>query len=496
MTDPWAEARSDVLLRFEKLAGVLFEKQPSRRSILLAVAQYWNDGADDEVHATIVCSTRETPVWPHECRDTSEEDGKYLNTPLLTGEECGQCHDWEELHLNFHGADGDPFVLALELFCREGSDQEMEDFEAYAPYAIARRIGEGANEIQLEIVGVPRRPANTVLGPHPDPGDPWADAKCRALFHEICRAPGDDGPRVVLSDLLRVERPDDPRGEAIALSLVGAPDAATRTRRDELIAAHLVAWIHPLGAVIPPGCATFERGFLSRARIYARDTAACDLVSGHPAWGTVEVLQFSPGSYDLIDQEMTALRDVGPIGELGLEALSEADRPWAIERLHAEIDGVEPDPVIDKLARMTNLPRLRELVLTVPEAPALERVVADLVSRAPWSSQLEQLTLVVTTLAPFARWSALRPAHAWLAVVLADDDRQPSGWQLRLGPDDAVEISQVGWHPQATMVQLAAIIQQLPPSAAIQLRSTPYRRCGPDEGRYVHDHTDRDVAIE
>ncbi|MGH2899210.1 MAG: hypothetical protein ACRDMZ_11095, partial [Solirubrobacteraceae bacterium] len=331
MIDPWAETRTELLQRFEKHARTLLEQQPSRRSVMLAVAQYWNDGADDEVHAEIVCSTRETPVWPHECSNEYGDDLNDKPTRPLAGEECCMCADWESFRFDFYAAYGSPLVVAIELFCREGATQHMDSSEAYTPYAIARRAGD---TIEIEVTAVPQRPANAVTGCLPEANPPWNDARSRALFDEICAAPDDDGPRVVLSDLLLSSRPDDPRGEAIALSLARAPDPAIRARRDELIATHLVEWIHPLGAVIPPGCAWFERGFLSRAHVYAPGAREQDLVKGAAAWGTVEVLRISPGSCDVIDPAMVALRDVGPLGEVGLEALIEAGRPWAIERLH------------------------------------------------------------------------------------------------------------------------------------------------------------------
>jgi hypothetical protein len=143
------------------------------------------------------------------------------------------------------------------------------------------------------------------------------------------------------------------------------------------------------------------------------------------------------------------------------------------------------------------LPHLRELVVTIAHDAKLGARVADLAapSRSPWSSQLEQLTLVVDKLTSLARWSALRPAHASLAVVLAGDDRQPAGWQARFDPGGTVEIAQVGWHPAATMVQLAALVNELPTGTAIRLGSTAIRRCGSDEAAYVREHTGRDVTV-
>jgi hypothetical protein len=95
---------------------------------------------------------------------------------------------------------------------------------------------------------------------------------------------------------------------------------------------------------------------------------------------------------------------------------------------------------------------------------------------------------------PITRWSELRPAHASLAVVLAGDDRQPAGWQVRFDPRGAVEITQVGWHPAATMTQLAALVNGCPAGTPIRLGSTAIRRCGHDEVSYVREHTGRDVT--
>lgn len=494
MIDPWAETRTEVLQRFEQHAAALLEQQPSRRSVMLVVAQYWNDGADDEVHAELIGSTRETPVWPHECGHDYDDDGNQTSTRPVVGDECCMCADWESFRFDFYGAYGSSLVVAFELFCREGATQHMDTSEAYTPYAIARRAGD---RLEIEVLGVPQRPANAVTGCLPEASDPWSDARSRALFDEICAAPDDDAPRVVLSDLLLSSRPDDPRGEAIALSLVRAPDPATRARRDELFATHLVEWIHPLGAVIPPGCAWFERGFLSRAHVYAPSAQALGIVKGAAAWGTVEILRISPGSCDVIDPAMVALRDVGPLGVAGLEALADAGRPWAIERLHVAIDDSASSIELELLARMTVLPHLRQLLVTVGDNAELAMAAAGLASpsRTPWSSQLEQLTLVVDNLTPITRWSELRPAHASLAVALAGDDRQPAGWQVRFDPRDAVEITQVGWHPAATMTQLAALVNGCPTGTSIRLGSTAIRRCGDDEASYVREHTGRDVTV-
>jgi uncharacterized protein (TIGR02996 family) len=85
-----------------------------------------------------------------------------------------------------------------------------------------------------------------------------------ALLAEIAKAPGDDGPRAVLADLLQ-ER-GDPQGEFIALQLEEAAnhDPAKRdakaVRAQELLKEHGRTWLGPLAQVVER--AEFRRGLL------------------------------------------------------------------------------------------------------------------------------------------------------------------------------------------------------------------------------------------
>jgi hypothetical protein len=59
---------------FDDLArlGVAIQlTDPELSSVMLCVAQYWNDEAED-VHAHVLASSRPTPVWPHVCHDDSD----------------------------------------------------------------------------------------------------------------------------------------------------------------------------------------------------------------------------------------------------------------------------------------------------------------------------------------------------------------------------------------------------------------------------------------
>lgn len=90
-----------------------------------------------------------------------------------------------------------------------------------------------------------------------------------AAWDRVYEAPQELGPRRVLADAL-LER-GDPRGEFITLQLAADErriDKAQRARMQELYDLHSFAWLGPLAEALQRS-ATFKRGFLDRARIYA-----------------------------------------------------------------------------------------------------------------------------------------------------------------------------------------------------------------------------------
>src|SRR5215207_11774284 len=121
MTDHFKQTRENTLAYFAEHARTLFAAQPARRSVMLVVSQYWNDSANDEVHGDVVASSRETPVWPHECEYNYGDEHNNFEAeqrPLLAGEECWKCGD-NALEISFYGGYGDAMVGAFEVFCRE-----------------------------------------------------------------------------------------------------------------------------------------------------------------------------------------------------------------------------------------------------------------------------------------------------------------------------------------------------------------------------------------
>src|SRR5512139_716446 len=163
MTDDFKETRDAAIARFAEHALDMFAADRARQSVLLAVSQYWNDSADDEVHARLIASSRATPVWPHECEyDYGDETNDFATEqrPLLPGEQCWMCGDGGIDSMSFYGGYGDAMVGAFELFCRESAHQGMDPNEAYIPFAIARRDGAG---VAIELVGHAQRQPATMI---------------------------------------------------------------------------------------------------------------------------------------------------------------------------------------------------------------------------------------------------------------------------------------------------------------------------------------------
>jgi uncharacterized protein (TIGR02996 family) len=470
-----AQWRAGTLEHFRKSARRTFEERPELRSILFAVAQYWNDQADDEVHDLVVASPRDVPGWPHYCEMYSE------NVGLVTaGDRCNQNCD---LQLPDVGVSPDTFAR----FCHEFGSQDRDDGENFTPYAIARRRGEGdALDVELEFVARLWRPEDDLVPDEPEAAPRWLELpRANDLYEQVCANPADDEPRRVLADYL-LER-GHPRGELIALSLARRDElpAEALARRDELLETYGRQWQSPLGSVLPESGARWERGFLARADVYIRFDPA--ELAGAPVWGTLEQIRFL--RRDFLDPAMIALRDVGPLRE-GLRALPKAKRPWAIERLHAVL-GERGE--VDALWRARTLPRLRHLVLEGGIDAALER------PRPPWWPQLERLTLILDCDTQAAQLEACRRRYAglapWVAVTRRSSLTCDLGWEIATGPGGRIELSLAGWHEAGTPFAAWELIDALPRELDVWLAPSQHWAPIAEDAERLAVMADRPVRI-
>lgn len=482
---PEAQWRAHALEHVRACARRAARKRPETRSLLFAVAQYWDDRDDDEVHDLVISSSRDVPVWPHFCE--AYHAGEGLSTP---GEHCNHRCDPE---LGRVGVSPELFAR----FCHGLGSQDRTGGENFTPYAIARRRGD-ADDFDIEVIGKLWRPEEDMVPSEQEPRSWLCLPRARELFDLVCESPADDGPRRVLADYLLEH--EHPRGELIALSLceadprraaragLGAARAPElRARQAELLAAHGRRWLAPLGAVIPETGARWERGFLARADVYLAGEPP-EEVRAAPAWGTVEVIRFL--RRDLIVPAMVALRDVGPVRE-GLRALAAARRPWAIERLHAVLE-VPADA--DALWSAATLPRLRHLVLEGPLlAAALER------PRPRWWPQLERLSLVLDCDAPVAELEAWRARFAqlapWVAVTRRSAVSCDLGWEVATGPEGRVEVTLAGWHDDATNFALWELADAVPRELSVWLAPSRHWAPQPADAAWLSEAAGRPIRL-
>jgi uncharacterized protein (TIGR02996 family) len=409
------EAIRDILL---PIADAVFAARKDVNSVILAVAQYWNDEADDAVHETIHYSRRHTPIWPHECAHFAEEP-----TEPSSADFCRWCGGQMPGHPSNLGwvpwDDNGSAITAFEAYCREGCDQNMSTVEAYLPYAVVRR-GSG-----VEIVGKPVRVwtdrAQPIDCPAPSP-------ELAELLQAVYAAPDEDGPRSVLADYL-LEK-GDPIGELIALQLRRSKDESQR----ELLDRHGRSWMGEIDAVVAKSTAVFRRGFLTEAEVLFESSDEIARYGSDPRWGTVEKIHFVHLDHQHVDPAMRALRAVSGLSDRALRAVAEAKHSWPIVDLAARI---QERKTIDVLADSTALPRLRRLELG-GSGFRMSHVVQ--LSKRPMAEKLERLAVEGVATSAIAQWidAVERFTHlAAFEVVQRLDAGRKGGWTFSFerGPD-------------------------------------------------------------
>ena len=145
------------------------------------MAQYWNDGALDEVHDLFVYSVLDTPSWEAFAKSEQAEDNydngedyhnsikDPINLPGFIDYQYEIDGDYSNINIDenryyFYGFISEE-IAAFAAFCKEGSHQCMDYSEAYTPYALFTRTDA---EIKIEIVGKMLRPWLDGIRPEAD----------------------------------------------------------------------------------------------------------------------------------------------------------------------------------------------------------------------------------------------------------------------------------------------------------------------------------------
>lgn len=456
--------RSAYVAEFKNMAEQIFARS-EYRSVLLAVSQYWADEAGDAVHATVVASRRERPVWPHLCAESAYDDEDRESIP---GEGCVSC-DEEIISWPGWWDDNGDAVLAFEAWCHEAGSQEEPDYKNALPCLLAVRTPHGA---EVSFVGKIERidnllyqrdreeddydPSGPGTEPSQDAGQPdpaWGDNRALVLLGQ---ATDEAGTRVLADYLLEQ---GFARGELIATGLDGTNPIA-KARYDQLLAEQLGTWLHPLHQAVPEETAVFEHGLLIACDVSASEAQRNQLYET-PALRTVRRLRAHGSS--VLSPLMTSLRELtGPIGPDWLDDLI-SDRPWRIEKLEVYVND---ERAIELLRDNDNLTNLRELWLNGELA---EQAVAEL-PRAVWWKQLHRLAIADRDIDAVARW---QPRHAklgvpWLAIQQhITDPTDALGWEIAFGPAGAAEATLRGYTPGATFAELHRLVALSPIKPAL-----------------------------
>lgn len=356
----------------------IFSERPEVNSVLMAVAQYWADEADDAVHGHLVMSARQTPRWPHRCGD-----GPHAGD----GDLCSYCcaRDFDDPRARWVSWDENGLAIRCwQAFCHEGATQEEDPNFTSVPVVLARRGMDGA---VLDLVGRTIRPwldlpttglptwfqqVDTAASLEPVVVPVRSDDE--APFREaIARSPFDDGPRLVFADWL--QQREDPLGEFISLSLSPQRTPATVARRRALLHDHAEAWLGPLVHVVSSGSADFSRGLLTKASV-CFDESTLGLAS-LPQWSTVEHLDFASTSRIAFSEKMTALRSVSGLRREAVGAL-----PTTVTDVACGIEAVRG-----------GLPaHVTSLTLTVPFEESAFEALRSVVNGSVWN-HLESFAL-------------------------------------------------------------------------------------------------------
>lgn len=448
-----ATVRARVLDNFRLFARFIFANHVDVQSVMVCIAQYWNDEADDAIHSMVLTSHRRTPVWPHHC---IHDDPWSLELDQTFGDLGNCCQEFyaQSLPDYFPFPERGRVIPAFEPYC---SEEHHED--GFRPYAVARRTT--SDDAEVELLAVLHRPH---LLADESKAAVALDERATALLIE---AATELGPRHVLADYLLAR--GDPRGEYLALALAPVLDAEGRARRDQLLAAHRHRWLSPLGGVIPGDAAVFERGLPVAVAVFA-DAPALRAIESSPTWSSIERLHFLPGSADVLPNALRALREVGPLSTAGLAQLAAGEWP------HLETLWVSPLGQIDyDHLQGARLPRLRELV-------ADKAVQSAMKGEPVWWPQLERLTFTGSSVT-VDQWLANR-IHAsrelpWVASCELGADGRLAGWEIAAGPvgpgTTAVEVRMRGWHSDATRRRLIHLLDTARPhSISVVLVASSY----------------------
>lgn len=134
----------------EPAARLIFASHPKAQSVILAIAQYWNDEANDATHVEIIVTSDPDPKWPACMNKRVGGEDRWKRSKLNDAIATIAGSGW--------GDDNYQNIVAFASYCMPDCHQEMSTEEAYSPYAVCIR-GATPEAVTTKIVGKLRQRA-------------------------------------------------------------------------------------------------------------------------------------------------------------------------------------------------------------------------------------------------------------------------------------------------------------------------------------------------
>jgi hypothetical protein len=312
--------RSPYALRHEAFDAIhswflrFFETHAQYQSALLCVAQYWDDNADDAVHAFIMASTQAIPTV------FFEVNAQYKNQPNII-------YPWKvrEVVGEFPWEENLGSIRPFQAFCVEGSAQYN-----YFPLPVFAFFRDGRADCVGEVVrpwlDLPQAGPTSWQRNEAPPfektdvtSSPQSrSAEDEAHWNAYVMAENRPLAAQIWADAL-VAR-NEPQGLFMSLCLAANLTAEMRHEKDSLLVTHGETWLRELSAVMPLSTARWRHGLLSGGAVhFEQETSWMSML---PQFEIFDSLHLSPTG-NLADmglmrslKRLTGVRHVSQVAQL------------------------------------------------------------------------------------------------------------------------------------------------------------------------------------
>lgn len=133
---------------FLPVARLLLKEYPTIHCVVVSLAQYWNDEANDAVHVSFIPSSVPFEFWEELFSSKNKfysEDSENFSLPKSdgsTGYVSFYSLSRRAIGFNPQLSNDETFISIFERYCKEGCGQDMRTQESYQPYLIVSRNGD------------------------------------------------------------------------------------------------------------------------------------------------------------------------------------------------------------------------------------------------------------------------------------------------------------------------------------------------------------------